>query len=62
MMDPDFIVVINWGCFAGKLNQRFFDVSAMVSEKRNIRIRLVFLNIDMQKGWELTKDQKLMLK
>lgn len=62
MMDPDFIVVINWGCFAGKLNQRFFDVSAMDGEKRDIRIRLVFLNIDMQKSWELTKDQKLKLK
>ncbi len=58
----DYIVVITWGKFAGKLNQRLFDAEKIETGDFTKKIKLIFLNFDMQKSWNLTKKQKLILR
>ncbi len=58
----DYVVVITWGKFAGKLNQRLFDVEKQETGDFTKKIKLIFLNFDMQKSWNLTKKQKLILR
>ncbi|MCK9203538.1 MAG: hypothetical protein M0P58_03755 [Bacteroidales bacterium] len=56
--DPDFTIVITWAKFIGKYNQRLFVLSRAVAENKTAVIRMIYLNIDMQKSWKLTKSQK----
>lgn len=58
----NYIVLITWGRFAGKLNKRLFDAAEMANEKRNKGVHIAFINIDMQKSWKLRKNQKMILK
>lgn len=58
----DYFVLITWGKFAGKLNQRLFDAATEIRENKQTGIQLIFVNIDMQKSWRLRKDQKLVIK
>ncbi len=56
---PDFTVIVTWGKFIGEYNYRLFVLSGAVRENKAARIRLIFLNIDMQESWNLTKQQKI---
>jgi len=56
---PDFTVVITWAKFLGKYNQRLFVLEKAVKENHTARIRLLYLNIDMQKSWGLVSRQKI---
>lgn len=58
----DFVTVITWATFAGKLNERLFAVAEAARENKHARIRIVFLNFDMQKSWKLNSRQKLVIK
>ncbi|MCK9422396.1 MAG: hypothetical protein M0Q38_07345 [Bacteroidales bacterium] len=58
-LDPDFTIVITWAKFIGTYNKRLFVLSRAVSENRSAKIRLIYLNIDMQESWNLTKKQKV---
>ncbi|MFZ4520527.1 MAG: hypothetical protein ACOYNC_02410 [Bacteroidales bacterium] len=57
--EPDFTVVITWAKFLGTYNARLFDLARAAALNNKSRIRLIFLNIDMQESWMLTKDQKM---
>jgi hypothetical protein len=50
---PDFVVVITWGKFLGRYNYRLFDLNEAIIQNRSAVIRTVWLNIDMQKLWNL---------
>ena len=56
---PDFTVIVTWGKFIGKYNYRLFDLSGAVDENKRAKIRLIWLNVDLQKSWHLTKHQKI---
>jgi hypothetical protein len=58
----DFTVVITWAKFLGSCNTPLFELSDAVRQNKAARISLIWLNIDMQESWNLTKSQKLELK
>jgi hypothetical protein len=58
---PDFVVVITWGKFLGRYNYRLFDLEQAVRQNRHAGIRLVWLNIDMQRSWNLGKGNGIVL-
>ena len=62
LRDPDFTVVVTWAKFLGKYNYRLFDLAGAVKENKRSRIRIIWLNVDMQESWHLTGQQKLFFK
>ena len=61
-INPDFTVVITWARFMGKYNYRLFDLEKPLMENRRAKIRLIWLNVDMQKEWQLKPGQRLKIK
>ena len=59
--DFDFIVVNTWAKFLGKYNERLFLVNETVKKRTDLKILMINLNIDMQKSWNLSEDQKIIL-
>jgi hypothetical protein len=59
---PDFTVIVTWAKFIGTLNARLFELSDAVNKPGNARVRMIWLNIDMQECWHLTKNQKMELR
>ena len=57
--EADFTVVITWAKFLGKYNYRLFDLDSAIKANRFSRINVIWLNIDMQKSWNLKPDQKV---
>ena len=60
--NPDFTVIVTWAKFLGEYNYRLFVLSGAVKENKAASIRLIWLNVDMQENWHLTKQQKLAFK
>jgi hypothetical protein len=56
---PDFTVVVTWAKFLGTYGARLFELSGAVEQNKAGRVRLIWLNIDMQQSWKLTRDQKM---
>ncbi|MEI7980202.1 MAG: hypothetical protein WCI71_01025 [Bacteroidota bacterium] len=61
-INPDFTMVITWAKFLGKYNYRLFDLTAAVAENKGAIIRLIYLNIDMQKSWNIPEKHKISIK
>ena len=59
--DYDFILVYTWARFLGKFNERILNVSDDIENRPDLKILLVYLNFDMQKSWNLSKDQRYKL-
>ncbi|MCX6278249.1 MAG: hypothetical protein NT004_09150 [Bacteroidetes bacterium] len=59
---PDFTIIVTWAKFLGKYNYRLFDLEGALKENKNAKIRLIWLNIDMQKSWHLKPSQKMSFK
>jgi hypothetical protein len=59
--DYDFIVVNTWARFIGRLNDRIFSAGEVVKERPDLKILVLNLNLDMQKSWNLNKDQRIKL-
>lgn len=59
---PDFTIVVTWGKFLGKYNYRLFDLEKDVLENHQANIRMIWLNIDIQKEWKFPPDRKLQMK
>jgi hypothetical protein len=57
----DFIAVNTWARFIGKLNERIFSVDGAVKKRPDLKILVINLNLDMQKVWQLRKDQRIKL-
>jgi hypothetical protein len=54
----DFTLIVTWAKFIGKYNYRLFDLNQAVRENKTARIRVIWLNIDVQKNWHLKKEQR----
>ena len=59
--DYDFTVIFTWAKYIGQLNNRLFSIQDASAKNKNARIRVISLNLDMQKSWGLTKEQKVRL-
>jgi hypothetical protein len=57
--NSNFTVMMTWARFIGKLNDRIFLARDIVADNPNKNIRLIFINLDMQKSWHLNPDQKV---
>lgn len=60
--EPDFTVIVIWAKFIGTYNYRLFELSEAIQLNKTARIRVIWLNVDMQESWKLTPDQKVALK
>lgn len=58
----DFIALVTWGKFAGKLNERQFIADDFAAANYHARIRVVYLNCDALKSWNLDKKKILVFK
>ncbi len=56
---PDFTAIVTWATFLGSYNDRLFDLEDAVKYNLTARIRLIWLNIDMQESWNLSKNQRM---
>lgn len=59
---PGFTVLINWGKFMGTVNGRLFSQEKAVDGNPKARIRLIWLNADMQESWNLPREQRMELR
>jgi hypothetical protein len=57
--DFDFIVINTWGKFLGKMNERLFATLSCVKERKDLRIKVINLNCDIQKSWNVSKDNMI---
>lgn len=58
----DFIALVTWGKFAGKLNERQFITDDFAASNYHSRIRVIFLDCDVMKSWNLNKNKFLSIK
>jgi hypothetical protein len=58
----DYTVIFTWAKYIGKLNERLFCINEAAKNNHNANIRVISLNVDMQKSWDLRKDQKVKIK
>jgi len=58
----DYFIVITWAMFVGKLNERLFAADEAAMENRQVRTKIIFLNVDMQKNWKLSDHQKIIIR
>ena len=57
--DPDFTVVVLWAKFLGRYNSRLFVLGKAAEMNKKARIRVIWLNTDMQQEWHLRDGQKM---
>ncbi len=59
---PDFTVVVTWAKFIGGYNYRLFNLSDAARANKKSRIRMIWLNLDLQKSWHVTPRQRVTLR
>lgn len=52
--NTDFIVVVTWATFLGRLNERLFSLGETLRGNKEVTVKLLFLCIDVQKTWKMT--------
>ena len=57
--ENDLTVIIIWAKFVGKYNERLFCISEVAANREDLKVRIIYLNIDMLKEWNLEKSQML---
>lgn len=62
IMEPDFTLIVTWAKFIGKYNYRLFVLDEAVKLNTTARIRLIWLNVDMQESWKLSSEQKVAIR
>ena len=55
----DYTVIFTWAKYIGKLNKRLFCINEAAQNNPHAKIRVISLNVDMQKSWNLQKSQKV---
>jgi hypothetical protein len=58
----DFLIIYSWAIFMHKYNERQFLISKAAAENHDSRIKVIPVNIDVQKSWDLSKDKWIRLK
>ncbi len=61
-LEADFTIVVTWAKFIGTYNYRLFNLQDAVKQNKSARVRLIWLNVDMQESWKLTREQKMAIK
>jgi hypothetical protein len=62
LTNSDFTVIVTWAKFMGSYNSRLFVLSDAVKLNTTAKIRLIWLNVDMQESWKLKSEQKVAIK
>lgn len=62
LTNPDFTVIVTWAKFIGSYNNRLFVLSDAIRQNISAGIRIIWLNIDMQKSWSLSAGQKVAIR
>ena len=57
--DFDLTMISIWAKFIGKYNERLFCLSEVAQKHPDLKVRIIYLNVDMLKDWNLRKDQML---
>jgi len=52
-----FLAVVSWGTFLGSYNKRLFSVQESAIQQSNVRVKTLFLCMDMLEEWNLTREQ-----
>jgi hypothetical protein len=55
----DYTVVFTWAKYIGKLNERLFRINEFAKNNPYAKIRVISLNVDVQKSWALRENPKL---
>ncbi len=55
----DYTVIFTWAKYIGKLNERLFCINEAAKNNTNVKIRVISLNVDVQKSWDLQKSGKM---
>lgn len=58
----DFTLVVIWAKFLGKYNYRLFDLEKAAGENKTANIRMILLNMDVQKEWNLKSGNSLKIR
>lgn len=58
----DFTLIVTWANFLGKYNERLFINDMAIAHNVQARIRIYYINIDMQQEWNLNDLQALKLR
>jgi hypothetical protein len=53
----DFLVINTWAKFIGKMNERLFETIPSARKRKDLRILVINLNVDIQKSWNMTKSR-----
>ncbi|MCX6246650.1 MAG: hypothetical protein NTW10_02850 [Bacteroidetes bacterium] len=53
----DFLVINTWAKFIGKMNERLFETIPSAQKRKDLRILVINLNVDIQKSWNMTKSR-----
>lgn len=58
----DFVVFVTWASFLGSYNDRLFAIRESIRENTEVRVKPVFLCIDLQKSWNPSAREKEILR
>jgi len=56
--NANYIVLVTWATFLGKYNERLFSIRSAIRENIDVTVKPVFLCIDIQKDWGMTKKER----
>lgn len=57
----DLYVFINWALFLDSYNETSFNWYRSLKEKKELKIKVILVNLDVQESWHLTEGQKQFL-
>jgi hypothetical protein len=55
----DYTIIFTWAKYIGKLNERLFCINDAARNNRQAEIRVISLNVDVQKSWNMKNNQKI---
>jgi hypothetical protein len=54
----DLYILINWALFLDSYNETSFNWYRSLKEKKDLKIKVILVNLDVQESWDLTEGQK----
>jgi hypothetical protein len=55
----DYTIILTWAKYFGKFNNRQFLMEKVACQNTKARIRVIFLNTDIQETWNMAKHIRL---
>lgn len=53
----DAYVIINWAMYTDRMNKTSYNWYKSLKDNKELNIKIIFLNLDIQEGWELSEAQ-----